>query len=82
MNDNNRIESRDAIGLGSSVNDGDLRGAHVATRPPVNMAGRIVGVAFVVIAIGLGAAYAYENWPHQAQKSVVADTRLPTPTPR
>jgi hypothetical protein len=82
MNNNNRIESRDAIGLGSSVNDGDLRGAHVATKPPVNMAGRIVGAVFLVVALGLGAAYTYENWPHQAQKSVVADSRLPAPAPR
>ena len=84
MNDNNLVETSELSGPAAMTDEGrgDLRGTHTPTNPPVSWAGRAVGIAFLVIALGVGGAYVYETWPHQAQKSVVADTRLPTPAPR
>jgi len=60
----------------------DLRGRHAPERMSLGSTGKIMGAAIVAIAIcGIG-AYTYETgvWT-QHHKQVVADNRLPSPTP-
>ena len=81
MNDNNRDEGvREQM---RRDDDGDLRGSYVSTRAPVSVTGRVIGTVFIIAAICVAGAYVYETRAqHQPPKSVVADTRLPSPAPR
>jgi len=61
----------------------DLRGRNAPERMSLGSAGKIMGAAIVAIAIcGIG-AYTYETgvWTQHHPKQVVADNRLPSPTP-
>lgn len=59
----------------------DLRGKTEDADKGHSLMGRIVGIAFVVVAVCAAGTYVYETWPQQPPKSVVADNRLPSPKP-
>jgi hypothetical protein len=61
----------------------DLRGRNAPAGVSLGSTGRIIGAAIVAIVVcGVG-AYTYETgvWTPHHPKQVVADNRLPSPTP-
>ena len=58
----------------------DLRGFHFRSADSHSVR-RIVGVLVVGAVLLAGAAYVYESRPEPAQKPVVANNQLPSPSP-